>query len=193
MHVTKGQNESNGLVSQWLEAIERGDDTWLADIYQENHEKFVSWASRKYDIALEDLEDVYQQAVISMYENVKYHKISALASSPSTYLFGIGKNLLLKRVRTQQRRDAHEVRIQEHWSFLQLDQQEVNSMFEYVQTALSRMKDPCKSIIELFYMHGASIAHITQQLDYKSHDVVKTQKSRCMKALRDSINKNTDE
>ena len=187
MSDTKSQTGYQHVVEQWRDELESGSEAWLDELYHQNLVKFQTWATRKYKLDEDTVLDIYQQAIISLYENVRYNKISQLNSSPSTYLFGIGKNLILKQLRENTKVDKHLLRIQEHWHFVQYDEDTFSQTFEVVKNELNKTSEPCKSIIELFYIRGMNIRAIASKLNYKSQDVVKTQKSRCMKTLKRAV------
>jgi len=187
MSDTKVQKGKSNVVEEWRDRLGKGDDTWLDGIYQENFEKFKSWASRKYNLGSDELMDIYQQSVISLYENVFYRRLESLDSSPGTYLFGIAKNLILKLLRENKKMEKHELRLQEHWRFIHLDEDQLEETHQAVKRVLGETTEPCKSIIESYYLHGLSIQSIAKKFDYKSPEVVKTQKSRCMKTLKTAV------
>jgi len=56
-----------------------------------------------------------------------------------------------------------------------------------VQGAMNALGSKCKDIITLFYLRGFNIEEITEYLGYSSKDVVKSQKSRCLKTLKERI------
>lgn len=185
---TKVQEGKKNLIDEWQSKLGKGDDSWLDELYHQNLEKFLSWSSRKYTLDSEELKDIFQQALVTLYENVVYKRITRLDSNPGTYLFGIAKNLVLKRLRNLNKMERHQVKLQEHWNFIQLDEDTLEETYQAVKKVLNETKDPCKIIIESYYLQGMTIQSIADKNNYKSADVVKTQKSRCMKALKTAVN-----
>ena len=135
----------------------------------------------------EEIKDVYQQATVVFYENLVDGKLDQLSSSLKTYLFGIGKNLLLKRINKKEIEHRHLDRVKEHWLFHGIDIPDNSQVVQRVRNELIEMKEPCHSILEMFYIENLSLEVITQRLEYRSSDVVKTQKSRCVKNLRTKL------
>ncbi|WP_254097249.1 RNA polymerase sigma factor [Aquimarina sp. Aq107] len=45
----------------------------------------------------------------------------------------------------------------------------------------------CQEMLTLFYYRGLTIDEITESLGYENKNVVKSQKSRCLKSLKESI------
>jgi RNA polymerase sigma-70 factor (ECF subfamily) len=52
---------------------------------------------------------------------------------------------------------------------------------------LDDMKEPCRSILKLFYIDNLSLKEIAVTLDYKSAECVKVQKHRCLKQLKEDV------
>lgn len=176
------------IVAQWQNNVSNGDTRWLDKFYMENKEGFLSWGEKTYQIDREDLTDIYQNAIVVFYENIIYHKIDDLRSSVVTYLYGIGKNMIHKQHRKKTKSMSHEIRLQEHWKFLMSDaEEEVQVMVSKLRAGLDKMKEPCSSILTMFYMRKMNLASIAQSLAYANPDVVKTQKSRCLKQLKQTL------
>ncbi|MCH8233980.1 MAG: sigma-70 family RNA polymerase sigma factor [Bacteroidetes bacterium] len=187
MSDTKKLKGRDNIVTYWRDCMQAGDDKWLDAIYRENKEKFISWGKQQYNFDKDALEDVFQRTMISFYENIYYNKIDKLESSLSTYLFGIGKNLILKEFRENKKVQDHRFRLQEHWNFIHLPESDLEKTYEAVKEVLDATKEPCKTIIESYYLKGMSIDGIAKQQGYKNADVVKTQKSRCLKVFKEAV------
>jgi RNA polymerase sigma-70 factor (ECF subfamily) len=126
--------------------------------------------------------------MIIVFEKYSSGETKSLDSSLKTYLFGICQNLILKNHRRQDVRQRHMTRLKEHWLFDSTDSYTLDGMLESLNTALNKLQEPCKSIISLFYLNGMSLTEIADELSYKSTDVVKTQKSRCISTLKKALN-----
>ena len=187
MSGTKETAGQNNIVAFWQQKIANGDPSWIEDIYKDNKEPFISWAEKNYHIDNETLQDIYQNTMVIFYENIFYNKIEKLNSTPSTYLFGIGKNLILKKYRQNKKVEDHKFRLQEHWNFIHLQESDLENTYEAVKEVLDATKEPCKTIIESYYLKGMSIDGIAKQQGYKNANVVKTQKSRCLKVFKEAV------
>ncbi len=136
------------------------------------------------------LVDIYQDAVIILYQNVVEEKITELKSSLSTYLFGIAKNLILKALRQKKRTPLQldqipEVAVAPHF----LQQTNRDHEQHKMQAALARLGKTCKQILEYFYYYDFNLEVIAERMDYKNANTVKAQKHRCMKQLEEQLNK----
>lgn len=172
-----------------LQAIRAGDETIVNRIYRENREGFLGWARRHYPLEEEVLVDIYQDAVIILYQNVVEEKVTDLRSTLTTYLFGIAKNLILKALRQKKRTPLQldqipEVAVAPHF----LQKTEHDHQQQKVRAALARLGKVCQQILEYFYYYEFSLEVIAERLAYKNANTVKAQKHRCMKQLEEQLN-----
>jgi RNA polymerase sigma-70 factor (ECF subfamily) len=180
---------TNDQTRNWIAATQKGDLSWFDQFYLDNNDPFIKWAKGEFSIPEEEIRDVYQQAVVVFYENLIDGKLNHLSSSIKTYLFGIGKNLLLKKVTRREIEHRHMDKLTEHWLFQGSSNLDYSKTIDKVKKELLDLKEPCQSILEMFYLKNLGLDVIAKRLNYGSSDVVKTQKSRCLKSFRTKINK----
>src|SRR5687768_13543594 len=82
-----------------------GKEDGIVVLYNDHKAGFINWAMHKFNVGKEDALDIFQDAVISFYKNVRQGKIQDFQYSPKTYLFSIGRNLLLNKVKFEKRFD----------------------------------------------------------------------------------------
>ena len=184
MSDTKVKGDSIG---EWSSRLEANDSGWMERLYKDNREAFILWASRKHDLEKDDLLDIYQNAMIVLYENIRHNRIDNSDVSVSTYLYGIAKNLIYKYHRKNKMINRHQVRLSEHFKFIAVNNNEAEFYHQALTKALASMKEPCRTILNLFYVSGKKLPAIVSEMAYSSIDVLKTQKSRCLKKLKESI------
>ena len=141
------------------------------------------------------LEDIFQDALIVLYENAQAGKLDTLKSTVKTYLFGVGKFMLFKYFRDH----TKEIPSEETYIFDRYDQAVIEDVYEdeglneyqaKLVTNFKKLGDKCRQILELFYVQGMKLDEITQTQGYENKDVAKSQKSRCLKSLKQLIEKN---
>ncbi|WP_461532897.1 RNA polymerase sigma factor [Sinomicrobium sp.] len=176
-----------------LQALKQGDDSAFRQVYEANRDKFLNF-SKRYQLTEEDAVDIYQDAYIVFYNNIVEGKIKQFTSSISTYLFSIGKHLIYDRMRknkleSEANFDFAVVKDEESLAS-PLDFEDVSLTEEQllVQKHFGSLGKKCQELLTLFYYRGYTIKDILDLGDYNSENVVKSQKSRCMKNLRDRIN-----
>lgn len=168
-----------------IRQVKSGDQKALGGLYASFRSEFLHWIMKDFKCSEDDTKDIYQVAVIIVYENIQKGKLDHLTSSLKTYLFGVGKNLAHEQGRRAQRSLPFEPD-----QFIQAlvaeepenDQQE--EKLDLVYACLKKIGPPCRELLEQFYFHGKSMEEITRTLGYKNADTAKNQKYKCMGRLR---------
>ncbi|SRR5258708_2205950 len=171
------------LVSQ----IKSGDQKILGQFYESCRSEFQRWIIKDFKCPVDDTKDIYQVAVLIVYENIQKGKLDHLTSSVKTYLFGVGKNLAHEWVRKAQRNlpfepDQHIRSMVEEETDHEVPEQKLDLVYE----CLKKIGPPCRQLLEQFYFNRKSMAEITLVLGYKNADTAKNQKYKCMGRLRKS-------
>lgn len=172
-----------------LESIKRGNDKAFAQVYKENRIPFLNFATAA-GISLEEANDVYHESILALRENIISGKLTTLKCTLKTYLFAIGKN----KIRELQRRSkpfvsTEKIVIEETNEELDVDffDQEIINKQRAFARALKKLGQRCQEVLTLFYVEGYSLDEIALILKYSKKNVLKSQKSRCFKQLKDLI------
>lgn len=175
-----------------LETLKRNESRALEEFYLAGKEAFIKWAMKNFKCDHAEITDTYQDAVTILYENVVSGRFTKGESSIKTYLYGIAKNLFYKKIEKAKKVIAitHDVPDEEIAYFDVEDDGERKLIA--AQKAFERMREPCKSILKLFYYQKLSMTDIALKLGYKSDTVVKSQKVRCLKSLKEETVKLLD-
>jgi len=160
----------------------------LRKVYVENRQAFFQFVKR-YPIDKNMAEDIYQDAIIILRDNAKQGKLDSLTGSVRTYLFSIGKYLIYSHLRKHKK-----LRVVDDFSAMYDDEsvlskfiverQEPQQVNQRLQSALTQLGPKCYEILSLFYFRGFTLDEITVKLNYSGKDVAKSQKSRCLKSLK---------
>lgn len=169
-----------------INALKNGDLNVLDSIYLGYREAFLAFA-QKYDLPQDDILDIYQDAIIAFYENVKKGKLDELQSTIKTYLFAIAKYMIFNKLKQKNRA------IQPDDVLLNIADESIDFFTNinqteqqvYLQKALNDLGDSCKELILNFYYEKLSIQKIATKMRYANENTVKAHKSRCMKSLKD--------
>ncbi len=167
-----------------IAAIHQGNETIISRLYEEHRDAFFAWARKSFGLDDDTLVDIYQDAVIILYQNVMEEKITELKSSIRTYLFGIAKHLIFRELRSRKKSPVQLDRVAEiAVAPKYLAYEEEDHQRQVVRQALSALGDTCRQLIEYFYYYNYSMEIIAQRMRYKNSDTVKAKKHRCMKQL----------
>ncbi len=168
----------------WLKKFKLGDKQAVSILYDEHRPVFVRWLIQKYRCTEEEAVDIFQDSVIALYKNAQLGRLDELRSGLQTYLFGIGRNIYLNRLRKHKELVSEDalstMKAMEEGIERKL---QMNDRKKLIAQLLNKMKDPCKSILHLFYYRRYSIEAIQKAMKYNTVEVVKTQKKRCIKGL----------
>lgn len=133
----------------------------------------------------QDAKDVYQESII-----VLYHKIQKggfeLNSKLKTFIYSVARRLWLKKLNSKHRktspiRDFDEAIPVEDDMFRILEKEE---HFKILQNSLEKLGQPCKALIEDFYMEGLSMDDLSEKFGYTNAENAKNQKYKCLLRLK---------
>lgn len=176
-------------VRKVIERLHHGDEALFSEIYYQYRETFLSWASSNYPLDRAKALDVYQEALSSFYFNVYFGQLTELKVSLKTYIFAIAKNHLCKRLEMENNWDLQGLKVEvevDDPAMVDPDP-EFNERRREVVEAMEQIGEPCKTIIEWSYYLNYPHKAIKEELRYRSEDVVKSTKWRCMKRLWNQI------
>ena len=133
----------------------------------------------------DDAKDIYQEAIIVLYNKVKGGEFE-LNSKLKTFIYSVCRRLWLKRLSQMNRyggdiSDFHEYLPVEEDIDLHNDR---DMQFDKMESSLQLLGEPCKTIIEDFYIHDRSMQEICEKFGYTNADNAKTQKYKCLQRLK---------
>lgn len=174
-----------------ISLLRNGDRETLRRLYESYRNEFTGFAG-KFGVSATDSEDIYQDAIIVTYEKARSGQLESLDCSLKTYLFSVGKYMMLNHRRSQQRT----LRAMRDYEYDEADYDLMEKVMnrepvsEYQQKLLENFKrlgETCRRMLDLFYRHGLTLDQIMETMGYDNKNVVKSQKSRCLKTLREYV------
>ena len=171
-----------------IDSLKNNDQQVLDEVYRKHKKSFYLFA-RTFSIPTNDIEDIYQETIISLYENIQNNKLSKLTSSLKTYLFAIGKFKILKQLNkpTFPYSQDNVILVSEEMKVFEAEVNEERQ--KTLKKSWAQLGDKCQQILELYYYKGKTLDEIQKDLNYSSKDVLKSQKSRCLKQLKELVKK----
>jgi RNA polymerase sigma factor (sigma-70 family) len=133
----------------------------------------------------DDAKDVYQEAIIVLYNKVKTGDFE-LSSKLKTYIYSICRRLWLKRLKQMNRYGGD---IKDFQEYLPVEDDvekhhDRDMQLNKMEDALKLLGEPCKTIMEDFYIHSRSMQEICERFGYTNADNAKTQKYKCLQRLK---------
>lgn len=167
-----------------VDRLKRNDLKTLDKVYLIYKKEFFLFA-RTLNAQEEDIADIYQETIISLYENVQNGKLKKLTSTLKSYVFAIGKFKIYKHM-DKTRKLYHKgqiMHISEEMQLFETDAMEEQR--QVLRKSWKQLGNKCQQILELFYYKGMTLDEIQEVLQYSSKDVLKSQKHRCMAQLKE--------
>lgn len=175
-------------ITHLIARLKAGDEKAIKKVYEDNKNGFLIFANR-YGLDKDELTDVYQDAVIALLENAKKGKIDDLKSSLTTYLFGIGKFMIFQRLKKNNKTIPSDDIENLEFEYEDYSEDEINLQIVALREGLKKLGEQCQKVLTLFYYEEKKLDEIQTLLGYTNKDVLKSQKSRCLKQLKDFTKK----
>ena len=133
----------------------------------------------------DDARDIFQEAMVVLFEKVRTGSFE-LNCQLKTYLYSVSKRLWLKRLQQNNRLFTQEVDLE---TTVQVDEEigqheKRDAEFELMSQAIQRLGEPCKSLLEAYYLRKMNMQDIALQFGYTNSDNAKNQKYKCLMRLK---------
>lgn len=148
--------------------------------------RVTAWL-RQHGAPAGDAEDLFQDAVIELL--LALARGAVISSTPCGFLFGIARNLWLKKLRSNRRDDLLQKALLADAREDQLDPVIPALMQQdaVVQTCWEQLSERCRDILTDYYQGSLSFEQIADKYDYASAHAARQTKMRCLKYLRDCV------
>ena len=169
-----------------ITSILNNDNKDIKSYYHSHRSHFISLAQLNYNISLTDSQDLFQEVMIVLVTKIQNKTITTITGSLKTLIFGIGKQLIRNRLKLIYNKG---VRAEKYYrkKTTELIINETDDRCVLIMSILDDMKEPCRSILKLFYIDNLRLKEIAVTLNYKSAESVKVQKHRCLKQLKENV------
>lgn len=167
-----------------LQGLAANDKKAVETIYRENYSAIQSFIVKNNGYP-DDARDIFQEAMIVLYEKVTSGSFE-LTCQIKTYLYSVCRRLWLKRLQQMQRYNPSAESVDEVVSVEEeLDVHEKrNADLIIMENALNKIGEPCKSLLEAYYLQKKSMPEIAEFFGYTNADNAKTQKYKCLVRLK---------
>ena len=175
--------------SELFAQIKAGNESAVEIVYKLHRAKFTSWALSKFKVSSQDAEDVWQDTIIVFFENVKNGKLLVLNSKLGTYLFAIGKYILLNKLKKNQKMEFPGSFEEENFGSNELQDFDfqLDESDKTLKPSFEQFGNQCKELlIKRFYLEQ-SVEEITLAFKFSNKNVASASLSRCLSQLRKII------
>ena len=167
-----------------LEGLGASDKKAIETIYRENFNTVQALIINNNGSA-DDAKDMFQEAIIVLYEKVRSGHFE-LNCQIRTFLYSVSRRLWLKRLQQQNRYSAPGdnmeaiVAVEDDLD----DHEQRNAEFDMMEKAINHLGEPCKSLLEAYYLQKQTMQTIAAKFGYTNSDNAKTQKYKCLVRLK---------
>jgi RNA polymerase sigma factor (sigma-70 family) len=167
-----------------LEGLAKNDRQAIETIYKQ-HFSMVQTLIVNNNGSTDDARDVFQEAMIVLYEKAKSGTFE-LNCQLKTYIYSVCRRLWLKRLQQQKKfvpdvdGISDTVPVEEE---LEAHSQR-NTEFQMMEKAMLHLGEPCRSLLEAFYIQKRNMIDIASHFGYTNADNAKNQKYKCLMRLK---------
>ena len=166
-----------------LKALANNDSKAAETIYKENFNMVLAFILNN-NGSYDEARDIFQEAMIALYQKAKSDSF-VLTSQIKTYVYSICRRLWLKRLQQIGRTSPG---IENYESIAVEEDIEVherrNAELGIMERAMGSLGEPCKSLLEAFYIEKKSMDKIALTFGYTNADNAKNQKYKCLMRLK---------
>lgn len=167
-----------------LQGLARNETKAVETIYRENYNTIQALIINNNGSA-DDAKDIFQEAMIVLYEKVRSGTFE-LNCQIKTYVYSVSRRLWLKRLQQLNRYSAPVENLE---SLVPVEDEieaheQRNLEFDMMNKAISSLGEPCKSLLEAYYLQKRNMQDIAASFGYTNADNAKNQKYKCLMRLK---------
>ncbi|MGV9012641.1 MAG: sigma-70 family RNA polymerase sigma factor [Flavobacteriales bacterium] len=170
-----------------LQPTANTEHAWYRALYKEHRNPFVLWAQQRFHVEDEEAHDAFQEAVIVLYRKSSDGGLAELNCSVRTYLFAVGKNQLLNRMRVMQKQavlpDEFDGILAVDPGTNYMDGQDKEATAELVRQRLAELRSDDRRVLELYYLEGNDMDAVAEAMGLKNRNVAKKKKYYALQRL----------
>ena len=167
-----------------LQGLAKNDKKAIETIYKDNYNMVQALITNNNGTA-DDARDIFQETMIVLFENARSGSFE-LTCQLKTYIYSVSRRLWLKRLQYLKKyggeieNTAESVPVEEE---VEAHEQR-NIEFGVMEKSLVNLGEPCKSLLEAYYMQKKSMTEIAGNFGYTNAANAKTQKYKCLVRLK---------
>ena len=164
-----------------IDGLRRRDNRILKYIYKNNYTAILHLVLTNNGTE-EDAKDIFQEAIMVAFKNIRAKKDFKLESNFQTYIYSIARLLWLKVLRNRN----NENNLKENHSFIEFEDpkpfNEDDLRYAVYQRAFGKLPPDCQEILKLTNS-GNSRKDIAEKLGFKSENYISKRKHYCKEYL----------
>lgn len=167
-----------------LKGLADNDKIAIESIYRLNYKMIQTFVINNNGSA-DDARDIFQEAMVVLYEKSKATTFS-LNCQIKTYVYSVCRRLWLKRL---QQLSKFSISVESLEEIVPVEEEideheKINNDFILMEDAMNKIGEPCKSLLNAYYIHKKNMQEIAVEFGYTNADNAKTQKYKCLVRLK---------
>lgn len=161
------------------------NDSMAAETIYRQHYQMIQAMILNNNGSSDDARDIFQEIMIVLYEKVKSGSFE-LNCQLKTYLYSVARRLWLKRLAQLQKLTPGNGKFEETVPVeedLEMHEQR-NNDFRVMERAMQNIGEPCRSLLNAYYLQKKSMMEIAGSFGYTNADNAKNQKYKCLMRLK---------
>jgi RNA polymerase sigma factor (sigma-70 family) len=168
-----------------LKGLALNDKQAVEQIYKDNYNTIQAFILNN-NGSSDDARDIFQEAMIVLYEKAQLPQFE-LTCQLKTFIYSVCRRLWLKKLNQMQRySNGFNERLEETVPVEEdIEQHEKKDAdFNLMEVAMSKIGEPCKSLLDAYYVQKKQMQQIATDFGYTNADNAKTQKYKCLMRLK---------
>ncbi|MEP6675242.1 MAG: sigma-70 family RNA polymerase sigma factor [Ferruginibacter sp.] len=169
---------------QLLKGLAVNDKKAIETIYRDNYSMVQLFVLNNTGTA-DDARDIFQEAMIVLFEKACSGTFE-LNCQLKTYIYSVCRRLWLKKLNQMQRFSGQVESLEETVPVEEETEvhEKRNADFAMMEHAMSKIGEPCKSLLDAYYVKKKPMQEIAADFGYTNADNAKTQKYKCLMRLK---------
>jgi RNA polymerase sigma factor (sigma-70 family) len=187
LRLTKGFKVSDAEIIRGIANGGKAEDQSFRSLYQQYFRMIEDFVLKNNGNS-EDGKNIFHDAIINLYEQVKSGKYQPTAKL-STYLYSVSRNLWFNELKKKKREFA----FRETQSIIETDDIPSNRTIEndkrtFINQLLDKLKGDCKQVLLYAIFEKMSMKEIYEKMGFQNEQVARNKKSKCLGFLKKIIN-----
>ncbi len=141
----------------------------------------------------QDVQDIFQDALLVFYERVKSDDFKTQAKI-GTYLYTVSRNLWVNRLKKNMKLVHDDMREERYPALTLLPKDQLTRAEEnaFVKLILNALGDDCKKVLTAAVYLDKSMKAIAQEMGYDNEQIARNKKYKCLQKLKKIIEESID-
>ncbi|SRX52709.1 RNA polymerase sigma factor [Aequorivita sp. CIP111184] len=184
MQKISNQNSTDLPLNEMVALIKKNDATALKQLYKTNFPKVKRYVYKNSGDE-QQAKDLYQEAFIAMWRNIKDDKFSAQSETAiNGYLFQIAKYKWLDHVRSVRYKNTTFINREIEYKEPEIEENEMqNRKIKIIMDSISKLEKRCQLLMKLFYFEQKPFKEIAKIMAMDEASA-RNAKYRCQEQLK---------